>query len=120
MTLDLSHVTVVQFFTVLIAVAAVDIVTGIYAAVMTHTFDWSRFGDFVVQHGLPVVLLTGLVTISLSFPPDQRAPFWLASAAGLAGYAVKTFTSAIANLQLAVNPPSVTGLTVTSSGPKAQ
>lgn len=121
MTLDLSSISLNEFVVLLVAIATVDVLAGILSAIATHTFDPAKLPDFLVSHVLQRIFpIAGLLFISQALPAGTaqgaHQAIWALALAGLVGYVVETVLS----LQASLNPPKVTGLTVTSSGPKAQ
>lgn len=95
---DFSALTAVQFVGILLVVAAVDFVTGVYGAlVQTHTFTWQQLPAILETHGVfRVVPIGGLFAVGVL--GNVPAMCGIADAF-LAAYTVETLQSAYSNLQ---------------------
>lgn len=96
MNLDLTTLTPVQFAAVLVIVAAVDFVSGVFGALRAGNFQWSMLVDIVESHGLNRIIPIGAL-FAVGVVGNVSALCFAADGL-LAAYVVETIVSVNGNL----------------------
>ena len=94
---DFSAFTPIQFASVLLIVAVVDLVTGVFGALRAGTFSFQQLPTILESHGVNrIIPIGGLFAIGVL---GATPALCFAADAALAAYVVETVQSAWANVQ---------------------
>lgn len=107
MNIDLTHLSLLQLLIVLLITAAVDTLTGIVGAVMSHTFTVDLVATYLETHVLKRVfpiLGVGFLAQSLGGPEGAGAVIWAGALLSLGAYVAETVASVQTNLATAIPP----------------
>jgi len=99
--MDLSQLTVTQVLILLIAVAFIDFVSGLYSAFRPpNTFSWDVVANVLETHVLKRIIPIMLpVYVALSSPPGQNHDaLWASALVAIGLYVTETINSIVGNV----------------------
>lgn len=109
MNVDLSNLTQLQLLGVLLVVAVLDTLSGIFGAISAHTFSVSVVADYLESHVLKRVFpIFGLGFLGQTLGTGQAgAAIWGLALVSLAAYVAETVASIQSNLSTPSPAPTI-------------